>query len=77
MLEKLNAIIRAYKGDDSLVIRPETVIGEDLGMSSFDLIQLVCAVEDAFDVEIPDREIKNFKTVGDVLAFIEAQTEDA
>lgn len=54
-------------------MQSETNIKEDLGMSSFDLIQLACAVEDEFDVEIPDRAIKDFKTVGDVITFIENQ----
>ena len=73
MIEKLTEFICEYKGDHSIKIAPETEIKEDLGMSSFDLIQLVCIVENEFDIEIPDRVIKDFKTVGDVIAFIEKQ----
>lgn len=71
MLEKLTAIIHDYKADKSIVVTEDTIIKEDLGMSSFDLIQLACAVEDEFDVEIPDRAIKDFKTIADVICFIE------
>lgn len=73
MLEKITEIIREYKGDNSIVINNETVIKDDLGMTSFDLIQLACSVEDEFDVEIPDRAIKDFKTIADVVSFIEEQ----
>ena len=73
MLEKLTAIIHDYKADKSIVVTEGTIIKEDLGMSSFDLIQLACAVEDEFDVEIPDRAIKDFKTIADVISFIEEQ----
>lgn len=73
MIEKIEEIVRNYKGINDITITVKTNIREDLGMSSFDLIQLACAVEDEFDIEIPDRAIKDFKTVGDVIAFIENQ----
>ncbi len=70
MYDKLTAIIREYKNDDSIVITADTVIKDDLGMTSFDMVQLACAVEDEFDVEIPDRAIKDIKTIADVVLFI-------
>lgn len=73
MLKKLNEIIQEYKADKSIIVTEDTVIKEELDMSSFDLIQLACAVEDEFDVEIPDRAIKDFKTIADVIFFIEEQ----
>lgn len=73
MIEKLTNIIREYTGDDSISINENTVLISDLGLSSLDLVNLVCSVEDEFDIEIPDRAIKGFKTVGDVIAFIENQ----
>lgn len=73
MLKKLNEIIQEYKADKSIVVTVDTVIKEDLDMTSFDLIQLACAVEDEFDVEIPDRGIKDFKTIADIISFIEEQ----
>jgi Acyl carrier protein len=73
MLEKLSNIIREHTGDNSMTINENTVLISDLGLSSLDLVNLVCTVEDEFDVEIPDRAIKGFKTVGDVMNFIEKQ----
>ena len=71
MLEKLTAIIHDYKADKSIVVTEGTIIKEDLSMSSFDLIQLACAVEDEFDVEVPEDAVEKMKTVGDVVKFIE------
>ena len=71
MIEKINKILREYTGDYSVVVTPETVIKDELGVSSFDLIQIACEIEDEFDIEIPDRVIKDIKTVADVISFIE------
>lgn len=71
MLERLADIINDYKGTDDVVLTMDTVIIADLGLNSLDLVNLVTDIEDEFDVEIPDRAIKFFKTVGDVIEFIE------
>ena len=42
-------------------------------MNSFDLINLVCLLEDEFDVEIPDRVIGNLSTIGDVMDYLSNQ----
>lgn len=73
MLKKLERIIRDDLGDDSISIEEDTTLIADLGFNSLDLVNLACVVEDEFDVEIPDRAIKDFKTVGDVIAFIKEQ----
>ena len=56
-----------------LLILFSLVLLADLGMNSFDMVNLVCVVEDEFEIEIPDRVIGTFKTVGDVIDFIEKQ----
>lgn len=73
MIEKLTKIIREHTGDDTIVLSKSTAFIADLGLNSFELVDLACNVEDEFDIEIPDRAIKDFKTVGDVIAFIEKQ----
>lgn len=70
MLERLASLVYNQTGDNSVEITRETVLLADLGMNSFDLVNLVCVVEDEFDVEIPDRIIATFKTVGDVMDYI-------
>lgn len=75
MIEKLAEIISEYKGEH-VELTPETVIIADLGLNSLDLVNLVTEIEDEFDVEIPDRAIKLFKTVKDVIRFIESEADE-
>lgn len=75
MIERLAKIISDYKGE-AVELTLDTVIISDLGLNSLDLVNLVTEIEDEFDVEIPDRAIKFFKTVKDVIKFIEAEDED-
>lgn len=73
MLEKLTQIIRENTGNNEIIINEDTVLLADLGLNSLDLLNLVCIAEDEFDIEIPDRVVWQFKTVGDVIKFIEEQ----
>ena len=73
MLEKLTNIIREHTGDNSIEINEDMDLKADLGLNSLDMVNLACVVEDEFDIEIPDRNIKDFRTVKDVLLFIEEQ----
>lgn len=73
MLERLTAILEERMGETGISISRDTVLLADLGLNSFELIEMVCAVEEEFDIEIPDREIKSFKTVGNIMDFISKQ----
>lgn len=73
MIEKLTEIIREHTGDSDVIVTEDTILIADLGLNSLDLVNLACIVEDEFEIEIPDRGIKDFKTVGDIIAFIENQ----
>ena len=76
MLERLQNIINEISGRDDIVITPKSKINnKEYNFSSFALIQLICAIEDEFDVEIPNSQIKKFKTVNDVISFIERQNK--
>lgn len=73
MLEKLTQIICENTGNNEIVISEDTILLSDLGLNSLDLLNLVCIAEDEFDIEIPDRVVWQFKTVGDVIKFIVEQ----
>ena len=72
MLEKLQEIIQQYADDDEIIISGDMVLLADLGLNSFELVELICEVEDVFGVEIPDRAISKLKTVQNVLDYIAA-----
>ncbi len=70
-LEKIKNIISEQFGIPADDITKDTVILEDLDADSLDLIDLAMSLEDCFEVEVPDEELENFKTVGDIVKYIE------
>jgi acyl carrier protein len=56
--------------DESEVTETATFI-DDLGADSLDLVELVMALEEDFDVSIPDEEVESIRTVGDAAAYID------
>ena len=57
--------------DDKESITEASSITDDLGADSLDVVDLVMALEDEFSVEIPEDEVENIKTVGDIVKYIE------
>jgi acyl carrier protein len=55
-------------------LQPDTSFSLDLGLSSFDALQLVCDVEDRFGCTIPDDRVRDLQTVGDLITYLEAAT---
>lgn len=52
-------------------VKMESNIIEDLGADSLDVVELVMALEEKFDVEIPDSDAEKLKTIADVVSFVE------
>ena len=71
IFEKVAAILAKQLDVEEESITPETNLVDDLGADSLDVVDLVMTLEDEFDTEIPDEEIENIKTVGDIVRFIE------
>ena len=74
ILEKLQGIVRRYTDDPEFVVACDMALRVDLGINSYELVQVVVEVEQAFGVEIPDRAISGFRTVRDVLDYIAARS---
>ncbi len=70
MLDKIIAILREYKQDESLAIT-ETSTFSELGLDSLDIVELVMHVEEEFGVSIETSE--NIRSIADLLAIIESQ----
>ena len=47
----------------------------DLGADSLDSVELIMAIEQQFDIEIPDSDTENIKTIGDILQYLNNYTE--
>ena len=67
---KVRNIIAEQLGVGEDEIKPESNFVEDLGADSLDIVELVMAMEEEFEVEIPDEEAENIKTVGDAIKYI-------
>ena len=72
VLEKVKAILSEQFDVEEDSITAETSISEDLGADSLDVVDLLMSLEDKFEIEVPDEEIKNIKTVGELVKYIEA-----
>lgn len=71
VLEKVKAILADQFDAEEDSITAETTIQDDLGADSLDVVDLLMTIEDEFEVEVPDTEIENLKTVGDLVKYIE------
>lgn len=71
VLEKVKAILSEQFDVEEDTITTETTIQENLGADSLDVVDLLMSIEDEFEIEVPDEEIGNIKTVGDLVEFIE------
>ena len=74
VFEKIKAILAEQFDVEEDKIPPETNIAEDLGADSLDVVDLLMTLEDEFDVEIPDSEVDNIRTVGNLVKFIEGNS---
>lgn len=70
---RIQKIIEEQLGVDSERVKPEASFIDDLGADSLDIVELVMAMEEAFDLEIPDEEAEKLKTVQDVYNFVESK----
>ena len=71
VLEKVKEVISEQLGiEDTDSITTETTFIDDLGADSLDIVELIMALEEAFDIEIPDADAEKVVTVGDVVDYI-------
>lgn len=75
ILEKMKEILAEQLDVDIESITPETDIADDLGADSLDVVEMLMTVEEEFDIEIPDEEIENLKTVGQVVDYIKENSD--
>src|ERR671917_1935073 len=69
--EKVKDIIVEQLGVNPEQVTPQASFIEDLGADSLDIVELVMAFEEEFNVEVPDEDAEKLQTVGDVIKYIE------
>lgn len=71
--DKIKDIIVEQLGVTPDKVKLESKFIEDLGADSLDIVELVMAMEEEFDIEIPDEEAEKLKTVNDVQAYLQSK----
>ena len=75
MFEEVKKILAKQLRRDPGAITLDSEIKKDLGADSLDILQLLMRMEDDYGIVIPDQELAGFKTVGDVVAFLDKQAK--
>ncbi len=68
--DKIKKIIEEQLGVEGERIKEEASFIDDLGADSLDIVELVMAMEEEYDIEIPDEDAEKLKTVGDVVSYL-------
>jgi len=73
--QKVKEIIVEQLGVEESQVTPEAKFVDDLGADSLDTVELVMALEEAFDLEIPDEDAEKITSVGDAVRYIESKSK--
>ncbi len=74
IFEKIKAVIVEQLGvEEDVVITLETSMMKDLDADSLDAVEIMMELEDEFDIEIPDEDAEAFKTIGDIVKYVESK----
>jgi acyl carrier protein len=76
MRERIAQIIVDQLGVSKQEITPEASFIDDLGADSLDIVELVMAMEEEFDIEIPDNEAEKIQTIGDALSYVSERVKE-
>jgi acyl carrier protein len=68
--ERVKKIIVEQLAVDAAEVTPQAQFVQDLGADSLDTVELVMALEEEFDIEIPDEDAEKIKTVGEAVSYI-------
>lgn len=77
VFERIRQILMEQLDLEESKVTMESDIVEDLEADSLDVVDLIMSMEDEFGVEVPDDQIEGFKTVGDIVRYVEENTETA
>ena len=72
-IEKVKSILADQLEVSEEEIKPESILIDDLGADSLDVVEIVMSLEDEFGIEIADEETAKIKTVQDIVTFVDSQ----
>lgn len=71
VLDQIKEILKDTMNIDESKITLDAKLKEDLELDSLDSVELIMSAEEEFGIEIPDEDVMNFKTVNDIVNYIE------
>ncbi len=75
IFEKLKSLIVDQMGVPEAAVTLDASFEEDLGADSLDTFELIMGLEEAFDIEIPEEDLVDMKTVGDVVNYLQRKLD--
>ncbi|MGI6751354.1 MAG: acyl carrier protein [Anaerovoracaceae bacterium] len=75
VFEKIRDIIVEQLSVDDDLVTISTHLMKDLEADSLDAVEIIMAIEDEFEIEIPDEEAEAFQSVGDIVKYVEDRSE--
>ncbi|MBU3160562.1 acyl carrier protein [Clostridium frigoris] len=76
MFEEIRACISSQLNIDEEEIKMESSFMNDLGADSLDIVELIMQLEEKYDIEIPDEDVEKIATVGNIVEYIKAHSEE-
>jgi len=74
VFDKIKSIIVEQLGVEEAQVALETHLMKDLEADSLDAVEIIMAIEDEFDLEVPDEAAEKFQSVGDIVKYVEEKT---
>lgn len=71
MIKRIEKVFSEVTGKYDLNFTEKTILDKNFEFTSLSFIQLICGLEDEFDIDIPNSTVKKIKTVGDIVKFLE------
>jgi len=75
--ERIHQILFRHLGVDESELLPDADLQGDLGADSLDVVELVMAFEETFDVRVPDEDVERMRTLGDIERYLEKRVRSA
>ncbi|MGP1442012.1 MAG: acyl carrier protein [Anaerovoracaceae bacterium] len=75
IFDKIKEIIIEQLGVEDSDIQQDTSLTKDLEADSLDAVEIIMAIEEEYDIEIPDEEAEKFTNIGDIVEFVKSKTD--
>ncbi|WP_017415120.1 acyl carrier protein [Clostridium tunisiense] len=76
VLEKVKKVIADQLSMEVEEVKVESTFTEDLGVDSLEIFEIVMSLEEEFNIEIPNEDIENIKTIGDIVNYVKSKVEE-